>query len=96
MGRPNARLHDCKQRRRWLRVHPNSKGEERMTTFTELLDEYLESKAEVVELRKYYEGFCFEYAYFKEHERLSEARAALNIAFIEASAGKPSQTGSLL
>jgi hypothetical protein len=30
MGRQNTRLHDHQQRRRWLRVHPNSKGEKRM------------------------------------------------------------------
>jgi hypothetical protein len=67
-----------------------------MTTFTELLDEYIEAKAEVAQLREHYDGYDFDYFHFKESERLREARAALNIAFIQASAGTPTTSGSLL
>ena len=55
-----------------------------MTTFTELLDEYLESKAEVAQLREHYAGYDFDYFHFKESERLREARTALNVAYLRA------------
>lgn len=67
-----------------------------MTTFTELLDEYIEAKAKVAQLREHYAGYDFDYFHFKESERLREARDALNIAFIQASSGIPAASGSLL
>jgi hypothetical protein len=53
-----------------------------MTTFTELLDEYLEAKSEVAQLRENFGGHDFNYFHFKESERLREARDALNKAYL--------------
>ena len=67
-----------------------------MTTFTDLLDEYLTAKTEHDEARSNYSGYDFDYHYFEECSRLQSARVALNIAFIEASSGSSTATGSLL
>jgi len=67
-----------------------------MTTFTELLDEYLDAKAKHDEARARFGGYDFDYFHHKEAQHLHDARAALNIAFIQASAGTPATSGSLL
>lgn len=53
-----------------------------MSTFTELLDEYLEAKAEVAQLREHYAGYDFDYFHMKECDRLNEARRELNKAYL--------------
>ncbi|MBU3577551.1 hypothetical protein [Polynucleobacter sp. UK-Kesae-W10] len=65
-----------------------------MSTFTELLDEYLEAKAEVAQLREHYAGYDFDYHHFKESERLREARNALNVAYLQAADKTPITFGS--
>lgn len=67
-----------------------------MTTFTDLLDEYLEAKTECNEARKRFGGYDFDYFHHREAQRLHDARAAINIAFIEAASGTSFAKGSLL
>ena len=66
-----------------------------MTTFTELLDEYLEARHEVSQLREHYAGYDFDYFHFKESERLREARTALNVAYLQAADKTPISFGGL-
>lgn len=53
-----------------------------MTTFTELLDEYLDAKEQVHQLRASYAGYDFDYFHMKECDRLNEARRELNKAYL--------------
>jgi hypothetical protein len=49
-----------------------------MPTFTELLDEYLDAKADVDRLRESFDGYGFSDVYYREVDRLDKAKDALN------------------
>ena len=63
-----------------------------MTTFTDLLDEYLEAKAEHDQARASFTGYDFSYFHHGECERLSNARNALNRAMNSKVNERPGQT----